>query len=725
MNVLMKLRYFLFIVLFTSSSIFANTDKEIEWNVKAKSIIAELTVHEKISLLMNESKGVDRLNIKPYNWWNEALHGVARNGKSTVFPMPINLASTFDEDLIYRVANATASEARAKFKVAQQLEIYEQYAGLTFWAPNINIFRDPRWGRGMETYGEDPFLTSRMGAAFVHGLQGDNDMYLKTAACIKHFAVHSGPEALRHEFDAKVSFKDLFETYLPAFRYIVKNTNVEAVMGAYNRVNGVSASANSFLLIDLLRNEWGFKGHVVSDCDAVTDIFAGHKSVDSEPEAAALAIKSGLNLECGNSFETLTEALELGLLTEKDIDNALVPLMVTRLKLGIIGENSENPYGNVCDSVVCCLTHRELSLEAAEKSIVLLQNKGDVLPIPQNVKTLYVTGPYATDGNVLLGNYYGIPKNLTTYLQGIAKNVSIGTRLTYKPGIMSTVSNVNPLDWASGESKKSDYTIVFLGESNCTEGEEGDAIASPYMGDRISLSIPKHQIDYLRALRENNNKKIITVVNCGGPFVSEEICKLSDAVIWAGYPGQEGGEALARILFGFVSPSGKLPVTFPESVELLPSFTNYSMRGRTYRYQKDNISFPFGYGLSYGIIKYGNLKILNCENPKQNSFEISIEVTNIGNYKTDEVVQVYMKFPKTNIVTPLNTLVGFRRVTLNPKEQKILKFIINPEQLLLVDENGKEDFVKGNYSFCVSNAAPSLKSNQLGAQMEKVEVYIN
>lgn len=433
------------------------------WSQDASAIIGKMTVEEKIFQLMNDSKGIERLGILPYNWWNEALHGVARNGKATVFPQAINMASTFNPELVFDIASAIGDEARAKFNVSQNLKEYGIYAGLTFWSPNVNIFRDPRWGRGMETYGEDPFLTGEMGEAFVKGLQGNDNKYLKAVVCAKHFAVHSGPEALRHEFNAVVSDKDLYETYLPAFEKLVKESNVEAVMGAYNRVNGFSASAHPRLLIDILRKQWGFKGHVVSDCGAVTDIFHNHKIVSTEAEAAALALRNGLNLECGSSFNALNDAYKQGLINDTDLDNALMPLIQTKLKLGLLNDSNDNPYNEMPETVVCSDEHIALALKAAEQSMVLLKNDLGTLPILDKGKSIYLTGPFATDVNVLLGNYYGIPSRVITYLQGISEAVGIGTKINYKSGIMATIGNLNPIDSTTGEAKGSDFCIVFFG----------------------------------------------------------------------------------------------------------------------------------------------------------------------------------------------------------------------------------------------------------------------
>lgn len=712
---MMKQFKLMFVSLLVSATAFAQKDSN-ELEKEAVALISRMTLQEKVSQMMNDAAGIERLGILPYEWWNEALHGVARNGKATVFPQPINMASTFDTEMIYKIADAISDEARAKFNVAQRMKVYSRFAGLTFWSPNVNIFRDPRWGRGMETYGEDPLLAGKMGVAFVKGMQGDNPVYLKTAACAKHYAVHSGPEALRHEFDAKVSDKDLFETYLPAFEQLVKEGKVESVMGAYNRVNGQSASAHPRLLNDILRKDWGFKGHVVSDCGAVRDIYSGHKTVKTQAEAAALAIKSGLNLECGASFRTLVEAVEKGLVTEKDIDKALVPLMKTKLKLGLLNNDQKNPYHNIPDSVVCSDRHKEIALKAAEKSMVLLSNKNNTLPLKKDIKTLYVTGPMATEANALLGNYYGIPSEMSTYLAGVANQVSIGTRLMYKPGILATVPNSNPIDWATGEAYGCEATILFLGETNCTEGEEGDAIASKTMSDRLTLKLPEHQIEYLRKLRGAKHIKIITVVSCGGPFDMNEIEELSDAVIWVGYPGQEGGNALANIIFGKVSPSGRLPITFPTSDKVLPDFADYSMKGRTYRYQRTGIAFPFGYGLTYCNVNYGDLRVDQLKHIGKKEVMVSITMTNDGMYEVDEVPQVYISTPRAGEDMPLNTLIGFKRVHMSPGETKKVQFAVSPESLKMVNDKGKKELLKGTYTLTVAAAAPCSQSEKLKVQ---------
>lgn len=681
---------------------------------KAKGVIGQMTVDEKISQLMNDAPGIERLGIKPYNWWSEGLHGVGRNGRATVFPQPIGLGATFDPALVRRIGDAIATEGRAKFNAAQKINNRSIYAGLTYWAPNVNIFRDPRWGRGMETYGEDPYLSGMIGTAYVKGMQGDDPFYLKAGACAKHFAVHSGPEKDRHSFDVYPTKKDLYETYLPAFRMLVQDGKVEAVMGAYNRVYGESASGSKFLLTDILRSEWGFKGHIVSDCGAVTDIYTGHHIAKSHAEAAAIAIKNGLNLECGNSFQGLKEALDKKLITEDDLDKALLPLIMTRLKLGILFPDDNCPYNEIPESVIACDEHAAIAREAAQKSMVLLKNN-DVLPLDKNEKNIYVLGPYAADAFVLMGNYFGLSNRYSTYLQGIVDKVSNGTSMNYKLGFLPTSPNINDVDWALIEAKSTQICIVVMGNSGATEGEEGDAIASPQRGDRNSLSLPKHQIDFLRKLREGNANKIITILTGGSPIDMKDVAELSDAVVMAWYPGQEGGLALGDLLFGDTNFSGRLPVTFPLSVDALPEFDDYTMKGRTYKYMEmNNVMYPFGYGLSYGKVTYGNAKLLNPKYDGREPLELQVVLQNESKYPIEEVAQVYLAIPHASIDIPLQTLIGFQRVELSPFSTKEIKFVIQPDQLKMIQEDGTQKLLKGEYVITVSGAAPCGRSDELG-----------
>ena len=679
---------------------------------QASEIITQMTLEEKFSQLMNETPGIDRLGIEPYDWWNEGLHGVGRSGRATVFPQPIGLAATFNPSIARQIGDAIATEARAKYAVARADKNYSRYTGLTFWSPNVNIFRDPRWGRGMETWGEDPFLTGTMGTAFVRGMQGDDPVYLKVAACGKHFAVHSGPEATRHSANVEPSQHDLWETYLPAFRMLVQEAGVEIIMGAYNRVYGESASGSKLLLTDILRQKWGFKGHIVSDCDAVTDIWKGHHIAQTEAEACAIAIKAGLNVECGSSFKSLKEALSQGLLTEADIDKALRPLMMTRLKLGILQPDKDCPYNHIGEEAIGSKQNIALAREAAVEGMVLLKNENGALPIDKHIHTLFVTGAGAADAFWLMGNYFGISDRYCTYLQGIVSKVSNGTAVNYRPGCLENAPTLNTINWAVAESAGAEKTIVVMGNNGNLEGEEGEAIDSEW-GDRVSLSIPESQMDYLRKICKRKTSGVIVVLTGGSPVDVREVCQLADAVVMAWYPGQEGGYALADVLFGDANFSGRLPVTFPAEGDKLPPFDDYSMRGRTYKYMSDNIFFPFGFGLSYGQVKYDGLQVTT---DKKKMVNVQFTMVNDSRWDVTETPQVYVSAPGAGVSAPLQQLAAFQRVTVKAGGQEVVEFTIPIERLMTVQDDGSTKLVKGDYTVTVSSAAPSPRSSDLGVK---------
>ncbi|MDR2936169.1 MAG: glycoside hydrolase family 3 C-terminal domain-containing protein, partial [Rikenellaceae bacterium] len=646
----------------------------LDFETRARDLISRMTAEEKVSQMVNAAAGIERLGILPYDWWSEALHGVARNGRATVFPQAIGMAATWDTTLVRRVASAIGDEGRAKFNAAQRTGNHVIYAGLTFWTPNINIFRDPRWGRGQETYGEDPFLTSRIGVAFVRGLQGDDPRYLKVAACAKHYAVHSGPEGERHTFDANPSKKDLYETYLPAFEALVKEAGVEAVMGAYNRVYGESASGSNFLLTELLRDRWGFRGHVVSDCGAIDDIWRTHKLAPDAATASAIALKAGLDLNCGSTYKSLAEALQRGLVTEDDIDWAMMRLVMTKMKLGLFDPPSANPYNAIPESVVGSPEHIALARQAAAESMVLLKNDNNLLPLKKDAAKYFVTGPYASDNFVLMGNYYGVSGRMVSFLEGITSKVGLATKIEYRYGIQPTTPNVGR-GGGSGEVRGSDATIVFIGLTGLMEGEEGDAIASSFSGDKTTISLPPHQIAFLQQLRDGSDGRPIIAVVTGGSAVDlREVSRLSDAVVLAWYPGQEGGAALADLLFGDAGFSGRLPVTCPVSDGVLPAFDDYSMKGRTYKYMADGVMYPFGYGLTYTRFEYSNLRIdgkIDGENP------LTVEMTlrNTGEREGEEVVQLYLSTPEAGTFNPISTLVAFGREKLAPGAVKTVRLV--------------------------------------------------
>jgi len=689
---------------------------EISFEERVQLLIAEMTIEEKISQLTYDAAPIQRLGVPEYNWWSEALHGVARNGRATVFPQPIGMAATFDRELIHRVFNAVSDEGRAKFAIAQGLGNYGQYAGLTFWTPNINIFRDPRWGRGMETYGEDPYLTAQLGMEVVRGLQGDDPKYLKTGACAKHFAVHSGPEALRHEFNAITTMKDLYETYLPAFKALVTEANVESVMGAYNRVLGEPACASQLLLQDILLGEWGFKGHILSDCWAIQDFHTGHMVTSDVAESAALALNRGISLNCGNSFPALDEALERGLVTEATIDERLATLFITRFELGLFDPPSMNPYSQIDERVINSTEHREIAYETAVKSMVLLKNNG-ALPLKKDLKTLYITGPQANNGTVLLGNYYGLSSNLVNILEGITSRVSVGTTVDYRMGTMAYQENINPVDWASGGASDHEATIVVLGISQLLEGEEGESLASPSKGDRLDLNLPSNQLEYLRKLKSGHDHPVIVVMTGGSPITMPEVEELADAILWVWYPGQEGGNAVADIIFGNRAPSGKLPITFPESVDQLPPFEDYSMKERTYRYITSSPLYPFGYGLSYTEFSFNDLYIDKEEIAADESLSVSIKVRNTGEFDADEVVQLYITVPDRVGNQPRWSLKNFARVTLKSGASTTVSFKLDHEALEQFNEEGKPEVVPGEYTVYIGNGSPGERSKELGVQL--------
>jgi beta-glucosidase len=691
-------------------------------DTRVADLVSKLTLEEKVYQMMNSTPAIPRLHIPEYDWWNECLHGVARSGIATVFPQPIGMAATFDDGLIHQVATAISDEARAMYNAAIAKGYRAQFGGLTFWTPNINIFRDPHWGRGQETYGEDPYLTAQMGVALVKGLQGDNPKYLKVAACAKHFAVHSGPERLRHQFDAEVSKKDLWDTYLPAFHALVVDAKVEAVMCAYNRTDGEACCGNTYLLQDVLRRDWGFKGHIVSDCDALSDIFEGHKLTTSKTGAAALALMRGVNLNCGDTYLSLPDAVKQGLITEKQIDSSLSTLLRTRFKLGLFDPVGANPYDRIPESVINSPEHRKLARTVAEKSIVLLKNNG-VLPLSNGLKKYYITGPNAASIDVLIGNYYGVNDRLVTILEGLAAQAQPGSQMTFRQGVLLDRNNVNPIDWASGEAQGASATIAVLGISGMLEGEEGESLASPTFGDRAEYSIPKNQVDYLRKLKTGNKNPVIAVITGGSPMNLAEVQELADAVLLVWYPGEEGGNAVADILFGKVSPSGKLPITFPKSYDQLPPYEDYSMKGRTYRYMKAEPLYPFGFGLSYTHFAYSDLQVSKKTIKGGETIQATVILTNTGKIKGDEVAELYIthEAPVAGTVpdilrdAPLYALKGFQRVSLAAGAAVKLSFTITPEKLALINEAGQPETPAGKVKISIGGSLPGSRSEELGA----------
>lgn len=630
-------------------------------DVRVKDLISKLTLEEKVSLLGYQSKAVPRLGIPAYNWWNEALHGVARAGEATIFPQAIGMSATFNDDLLKQVSTVISTEARAKYNLAIAQDRHLQYMGLTFWTPNINIFRDPRWGRGQETYGEDPFLTGRMGSAFVKGLQGNDPHYLKTSATAKHFAVHSGPEAERDRFDAKVDEKDLRETYLYAFHELV-NAGVESVMSAYNRVNGVPNSINKVLLTDILRKEWGFKGHVVTDCGALDDVYSSHKTLPGPVEVAAAALKAGVDLDCSTILQRDgLKAIQQKLITEKDVDNALSAILRTEFKLGFYDDQTINPYHGYGVDSIHNTQHLALARKVAQQSMVLLKNNNNILPLNKSaVSSIMVVGPNAASLDAMIANYHGTSSKVVNFVEGITAAVNPATRVEYDLGCDYRDTTHFGGTWAAGNAE---VTIAVIGLSPVLEGEAGDAFLSESGGDKKNLSLPASEIAFIKALRKGvKTKPIIAVITAGSDVDVAAIEPYVDAIIFAWYPGEQGGNALADLVFGDVSPSGHLPVTFYKDISNVPDYQNYNMKDRTYRYYSGPVQYPFGFGLSYTSFAYTLDSKLKSTYKKTDTLTVAVNIKNTGKTNGDDVVQAYIEYPKIDRM-PIKELKSFKRVS--------------------------------------------------------------
>ena len=665
---------------------------------RARALVAQMTVEEQASQLRFDAPAIERLGIPAYNWWNEALHGVARAGTATVFPQAIALAAMFSQDGMEDIADAIATEGRAKYNMARAHGDRGIYKGLTFWSPNVNIFRDPRWGRGQETYGEDPYLTARLGVRFVRGLQG-RGRYLKAAACAKHMAVHSGPERLRHEFDAHVSEKDLRETYLPAFEALVKEAGVEAVMGAYNRFEGEPCCASRRLMVDILRGEWGFEGHFVSDCGAIADFHMHHLVTATAPESAALALKCGCDLNCGVTYLHLLQAYRDGLISAEDIARAAERVMATRIKLGMMDGDCE--YDRIGFDACDCDAHADKALQAARRSMVLLKNDG-VLPLHADaLRCVAIVGPNADSQAALEGNYNGKSSRFVTPLQALRMELAGRARVIYARGCELTKERSTPeslpgdrIAEAVAAAEAADVTILCLGLDATIEGEEGDA------GDKRDLELPACQRRLLQAVCQVG-KPVVTVVFAGSALRVEE----GNAVLMAWYPGQAGGTALCDLLFGRVSPSGRLPVTFYRSVDDLPPFEDYAMAGRTYRYFTGEPLYPFGYGLSYARFAYSDAAVEDGA--------LWVSVQNVGAMEAEEVAQVYIKAEDSPYSPPNPRLCAFARVRLAAGEKRRVALELAPEAFTVVDETGARVRPGGPYSLYVGGSQPDARSARL------------
>ena len=703
-----------------------------DFEKEARELVSQMDLFEKASQLKYDSPAIKRLGIPAYNWWNEALHGVARAGVATVFPQAIGLAAMFDDTFLGEIADMIAVEGRAKYNEFAKQDDRDIYKGMTFWSPNINIFRDPRWGRGHETYGEDPYLTSRLGVAFIKGLQGEGEdgEYLKAAACAKHFAVHSGPEEKRHFFDAVVSKKDLYETYLPAFEAAVKEANVVGVMGAYNRVNGEVACGSPTLLQQILKKDWGFKGYIVSDCWAIRDFHTEHMVTRTAAESAALAINNGCELNCGNTYLHIMQAYNQGLVSEETITKAAEKLLSIRLKLGLFDEKCK--YNEIPFEANGCKAHDEAALKAARKSMVLLKNDG-VLPLnKEKIKSIGIIGPCADNRTVLTGNYNGTPSRYDTFIQGIQNYVGDDVRVYYSEGchlFLDRVQNLALPDDRETEAitvaQHSDVVVLCLGLDSTIEGEQGDTGNAFAGGDKVTLDLIGKQ----QALLEKViavGKPTILVLSTGSAMAINFADEHCNAILQTWYPGQQGGRALAEILFGEVSPSGKLPVTFYRTTEELPDFDDYSMQGRTYRYMRNEALYPFGYGLTYTDFNVDLVGTTRIDTADSFSYELTVKVKNESKVAGSDVVEVYIKDLESSFAVPNFNLCSFKAVDLEAGEEKEIKLTIDKLAFTVVDEEGQRFIDSKKFKVFVGTNAPNTRSCQLtGKKPIEKEIVFN
>ena len=691
---------------------FRNPDLPVD--VRVKDLVSRLTLHEKVQLMQHNSPAIPRLGIPAYNWWNEALHGVARTPeKVTVFPQAIGMAATFDVDALEMMGDMTASEGRALFNEAWKSgKGVAQYRGLTYWTPNINIFRDPRWGRGQETYGEDPYLTSQMGAAMVHGLEGDDSYYLKAVACAKHYAVHSGPEYNRHEFDARPSLYDLWDTYLPAFHELVTRAKVHGVMWAYNRLNGQPCCGNDPLLVDILRNQWKFDGYVTSDCGAINDFANHHRTHLDDMVAASDAMLAGTDLECGDLYQLLEQGVQKGLHSEREINVSVTRLLTILFKIGMFDPTDRNPYASIGREVIECEAHKKHAYRMAQESMVLLKNENSILPLDvRRIKKLALIGPNADNEQTLLANYFGIPSVIMTPYKSLKERYGDRIEITYIKGVdfVSKLEKAPSFEQIAAEAGKNDVIVFVGGISADYEGEAGDAEAGGYAGfasgDRTSIFLPFVQTELLKELKKTG--KPLIIVNMSGSIMSFEWeSQHADAILQAWYGGQAAGDAISDVLFGEYNPAGRMPLTTYRSDKDLPPFEDYSMSNRTYRYFQGEPRYPFGYGLSYTSFSYRNL---TCESQVQtgNSLKVSVWVKNTGKRDGDEVVQLYVSHPQNkNVRIPLCALKGFMRIHLKVGEERKVDFTLCPEDLALTDVLGNWIERSGTVKIFVGGGQP-------------------
>jgi beta-glucosidase len=695
------------------------SDTSLSIDARVKDLVSRLTLPEKVAQMLNATPAIDRLNIPAYDWWNECLHGVARTSfKVTSYPQAIGMAATFDINSMKTMGDFTAEEGRAIYNESTRNNNHERYTGLTYWTPNINIFRDPRWGRGQETYGEDPFLTGSMAKAFVEGLQGPDPVYLKAAACAKHYAIHSGPESSRHVFDVRVSDHDLWETYLPAFHELVVHAKVAGVMCAYNAYQGQPCCGSDKLMIDILRNQWKFTGYVTSDCGAIDDFYERHKIFPDAESSAADAVLHGTDVECGNTtYKTLVQAVKDGKLSEKDIDESLKRLFTIRFRLGMF--DPAGRYSNISTTALESQPHKDHALKMARESIVLLRNTrlpgehNNLLPLRKSIRSIAVLGPNADNDNTQLANYNGQPSVVTTVLQAIQQKL-INATVFYSRATDFTA--MTPEGSKVIDSIKDADVIIYVGGiSPRLEGEEMKFDNPGFSGgDRTTIALPTVQTEFMKALKATG-KPVVFVMMTGSaiaiPWEAENI----PAIMNAWYGGQAAGTAVADVLFGDYSPAGRLPVTFYKSDSDLPPFDDYSMQHRTYRYFKGEPLYPFGFGLSFTRFRYSNLKLSKKVIVKNEAVNAEVTVTNTGRLRSDEVIELYLVPENRDTFSPLYSLKGFKRISVNPGASAVVNFTISPDMLSSIKDNGQRVELPRKIKIIIGGSLPSRRSEDLGA----------
>ncbi|MGI6264403.1 MAG: glycoside hydrolase family 3 C-terminal domain-containing protein [Acutalibacteraceae bacterium] len=691
-------------------SAFPFRDESLPLEKRVEDLIGRLTVEEKVFQLTHDAASIPRLGIRSYVYWNEALHGVARAGVATVFPQAIGMGATFDPAFLREVADVISTEGRAKYNEFQRQGDCGIYKGLTYWSPNVNIFRDPRWGRGHETYGEDPYLTGRMGVAFIQGLQGDDPKHLKSAACAKHFAVHSGPEADRHHFNAVVSRRDMFDTYLPAFEECVKEGRVESVMGAYNAVNGEPSNASDVLLTEILRQRWGFKGHVVSDCGAINDLHSNYHVTNTVAESAALGIKKGCDLNCGGVYKHLLTSYNEGLIEEADLDRALRRVLRARFKLGMFDAPENVAYSGIPYDEVASKAHKRLAREAARRSLVLLKNDG-VLPLKSKATRLAVVGPNADSKLALLGNYNGTPSESYTVLEGLRKYLGEDAPIIYAEGCPIVDDRDDRFAEAVAAAQHSDVVICCLGLDSKWEGEAGDANNIYGSGDKPHIDLPVPQQKLLEKMIATG-KPVIVLLLVGSAMAVRTADESAAAVVQCFYPGEQGGLAIADLLYGEYAPSGRLPVTLYKTSEELPDFADYAMAGRTYRYMQNEALYPFGYGLSYVDFDYA-VDAAPITAATGDAVTVKVTVRNTGGMTAREPVQGYVKAESPSVIAPRWALKALETVEIPAGESREIALTFPPKAFSLIDEEGNRFVEPGRYTVYIGGQQPDSRSAAL------------